>query len=182
MTTLNPDITYIDQLKDFIQKHVSNRATTLIEKLKACKEDHSDALEGILYRDDWVTPATEGEGWEVLSNRNGWIFSNASKKLIYCLADDEATTEFAWCDVKHYQDHEPTSDEWRSLCENQGIDCYTEEPLEYWIVSDWLAIFLEKSGEIVSSDVYGLCIWGREGGALHMDNAIRQIYQDQIRG
>jgi len=182
MTTLNPDITYIDQLKDFIQKHVSNRATTLIEKLQTGEGNHSKALEGILYRDNWVTPAIE-DGWEVLEAAGCYLFWNAESKLTFDVENNKVIESALneW-DNECYQENAPTEEDWYLLCENQGIDCYTEEPLEYWIVSDWLAIFLEKSGEIVSSDVYGLCVWGRDGGELHMDNAIRQIYQDQVRG
>lgn len=51
------------------------------------------------------------------------------------------------------------------------------EPLEFWIVSDWLAGKLEEHDECVAYDVHGLTIWGRctSGQAISMDSVIEGI-------
>jgi hypothetical protein len=69
------------------------------------------------------------------------------------------------------------SDDWCHLFGNPENDC---DVFEHWIVSDWLAYQLEKRGEVIEKDFYGLTIWGRttSGQAISMDSVIAEIYQD----
>ena len=55
-----------------------------------------------------------------------------------------------------------------------------EMPLEYWIVSDWLADKLIKKGESVQKDFYGLTVWGRftSGQSISIDYVIQQIAKE----
>jgi hypothetical protein len=59
------------------------------------------------------------------------------------------------------------------------IDEY-EYPMEYWIVSDWLAALLAEKGEKVCDDVYGMTVWGRftTGQSISMDRVIQDIAND----
>lgn len=54
------------------------------------------------------------------------------------------------------------------------------EVLEWWLVSDWLAVKLAEQGEVVIND-YGCCWWGRttSGQAVYMDWVIAQICGEQ---
>lgn len=56
----------------------------------------------------------------------------------------------------------------------------TVESLEHWIVGDWFAGQLEKHGEMVTYDLFGLTIWGRttSGQAISIDEVICQIYDE----
>jgi hypothetical protein len=59
------------------------------------------------------------------------------------------------------------------------IDDY-EYPLQYFLVSEWLADQLEAKGEKVCSDLYGMTVWGRFtcGQSISMDSVIQDIAQD----
>lgn len=53
------------------------------------------------------------------------------------------------------------------------------EPLEYWVVSNWFAERLEEHGELTVSD--GECTWwGRctSGQAIYLDSIIEEIYDE----
>lgn len=60
---------------------------------------------------------------------------------------------------------------------------YLNEPLEYWIVSDWLASKLEQKNECIARDVLGFNIWGRttSGQSISIDRVIEDIYTNSVR-
>lgn len=65
------------------------------------------------------------------------------------------------------------TDEWLELFyKNDEREIY-----EYWLVSDWLAEQLSNKGEIIETNFYGLCVWGRTttGQAVKMDSVIQEI-------
>ena len=86
-------------------------------------------------------------------------------------AEPEDDTEQAIQDAADDVDLDVAQEEWR----DQRRETCT--PLEYWVVSDWLARQLSARGEVVISDYYGLTIWGRQtsGQAIAIDYVIRQI-------
>lgn len=55
------------------------------------------------------------------------------------------------------------------------------EPLEFYVVSHYLAHHLKKRGEAVS-DMYGINIWGRaaSGQAAYMDNVMEDIWVSYV--
>lgn len=57
---------------------------------------------------------------------------------------------------------------------------HRNEIYEHWIVSNWLADQLEKRGEVIERDFYGLTIWGRActGQAILLDDVICSIYDE----
>jgi len=71
-------------------------------------------------------------------------------------------------------------DECREIGEAAGLEPYTREAYEHWIVSDWLADKLEGKGEMIARDLHGLTIWGRTttGQAIYMDGVICEIYDE----
>ena len=68
-------------------------------------------------------------------------------------------------------------DDWHHLFGDAEND---REVFEHWIVSDWFAYQLEKSGEVIERDFYNLTIWGRTttGQAISMDCVIASIYEE----
>ncbi|MGJ8641726.1 MAG: hypothetical protein ACSHYA_20215, partial [Opitutaceae bacterium] len=52
------------------------------------------------------------------------------------------------------------------------------EVFEHWIVSEWLADLLEKSGEIIERGFHGLIIWGRttSGQSIELDSVMESIH------
>jgi hypothetical protein len=55
-----------------------------------------------------------------------------------------------------------------------------DEALEHWLISDWLADRLAERGEMVSKDILGLTVWGRQtsGQSIALDCVICDIYNE----
>jgi hypothetical protein len=70
------------------------------------------------------------------------------------------------------------------LCNTYSIEPESySKPLEFWIVSDWLADELLAQGETVVKDFMGMDIWGRCTGGLFgtsitMDGVIKRIHEE----
>ena len=78
---------------------------------------------------------------------------------------------------------EPTLDDIHEAMEACGWDASDfayQKVYEHWIVSDWLAIRLEKHGEVIERDFYGLTIWGRgaTGQRISLDPVIQNVYDE----
>jgi len=175
-TELNGD--YQKLVGDFVSKNVHYCVSSLIAHLS---KDDNDVLD-VISSDDWVTPAEE-EGWKVLEAAGCYLFWNEESKLAYSVANNEAVEPAPneW-DGECYQESAPTTEDWRSLCEHQNIDCYTNEAYEHWIVDRWFAEKLEAKGEMISYDIHGLVIWGRTctGQAVLLDSVVCQIYNEMM--
>ena len=146
---------YQRAVSDFVDREVYANVSTLIHKLAQDYEDeHSDDILSVCVQDDWQT-AAEDAGWSAFTDEFG----------ANCYRDESDGQTFACAN-------------WQSLCENFDIDPYVIEALEHWIVSNWLANKLEAAGEMVSSDIYGLTVWGRRtsGQAILIDEVICDIY------
>jgi len=84
--------------------------------------------------------------------------------------------------ISHLCQTEPDSEYLFDICSQPTKDAEYEdeydEALEHWIVSDWLAGKLESAGEMVSYDIHGLTVWGRQcsGQAISIDGVICGIY------
>jgi hypothetical protein len=65
---------------------------------------------------------------------------------------------------------------------NGDVSDYEVEPLEHWLVSQWLADRLEEHCESVVRDFYGLTVWARctSGQAIYCDYVIQEIYRELI--
>jgi len=65
-------------------------------------------------------------------------------------------------------------------CEISGVDPYEWEIYEHWIITERLAVKLEKHGERVDFDFAEMCVWGRTttGQAISMDDVILKITKD----
>ena len=68
------------------------------------------------------------------------------------------------------------TDNWEHLYQHPN----SEEVLEHWIVSDWLAEKLESKGELIERSFYNPTIWGRttSGQAITMDGVIQEISEE----
>lgn len=66
-----------------------------------------------------------------------------------------------------------------AACEALGIEPYSADPLEHWIVSSWFAGKLAERGEIVG-ELFDFRIWGRctSGQGIAQDGVIRRIAED----
>jgi len=65
---------------------------------------------------------------------------------------------------------------------NDGGELEVSEVFEYWIVVDWFAEELQKRGEVIDMDFYGLTIWGRctTGQSISMDWVVQDILKDIV--
>jgi hypothetical protein len=73
-----------------------------------------------------------------------------------------------------------TDGSWQEFCAANDLEPHRNEIYEHWIVSNWLADQLEKRGEVIERDFYGLTIWGRActGQAILLDDVICSIYDE----
>lgn len=73
-------------------------------------------------------------------------------------------------------------DDWQELCEEHDIEPQSVEPLEFWIVSNWLAEKLEAKGQRIDNDFAGLTVWARttSGQAISQDYVIQQIHAELV--
>lgn len=142
---------------------VSSLVNTLAKQSHMLDRDRHDDLYDLAEQafelscpiDDWEEAAMQ-EGWE----------------LRYHLQDEPYF-------IKEGEEEHP-SDDWRELCEANGIEPYQREVFEHWIVSDWLADKLAEKGEKIDKDFAGLTIWARTttGQAVYCDWVIEQIAKD----
>lgn len=96
-------------------------------------------------------------------------------EVLVCLST--LVDEFKQRDFEGFYDAYP--DLVSGYIENEDGDEEYIEIYEYWAVSGWLAQKLQKQGERVDMDFYGLCIWGRTctGQAILLDAVICSIVQ-----
>ena len=57
-----------------------------------------------------------------------------------------------------------------------------QDPLTFYIVSEWLAARLREHGHPVTHDFFGINVWGRRafGQALYIDTVIERIYDEYL--
>ncbi len=72
-----------------------------------------------------------------------------------------------------------TEEEFRTVCDDYGLDPDVIEVYEHWIVTDWLQRRLAEQGEI-TGDIMNLSIWGRccTGQSIALDHNIREIARE----
>ena len=149
---------YQRAVSDFVGREVYANVSTLMHELTQgdgnFNADYFEEILSICNQDDYQT-AAEDAGWSAFTDEFGAT----------CYRD--STDDQTWA-----------ASDWQELCEAHNIEPYIVEALEHWIVSDWLANELNAAGEMVSSDIYGLTIWGRRtsGQAISIDEVICDIY------
>lgn len=107
-------------------------------------------------------------------------FGHAPNGLVYEIAETDfdgfSDQDIADCfDNAINLDEETTA----AACEALGIEPYSADPLEHWIVSSWFAGKLAERGEIVG-ELFDFRIWGRctSGQGIAQDGVIRRIAED----
>lgn len=144
----------------FVNREVIYCVSTLISELAKKAEEFPDYTEDLY-------GAYEGiPDYEEAAMYSGWDRGNKKNKSKY---------RFYNRDTKDESDAE----NWQALCEEQDIevDDYTPEIYEHWIVTDYLADELEKHGQKVLRDFFGMTIWCRPttGQAILLDHVISEI-------
>ena len=122
-------------------------------------------------QDDWETPV----GDYILQMPLDELREAAEKTDFAIDRHDNRDTMSAA--LLHYLHEENKLQE---FCEEHNLDPQQTEIYEHWIVSEWLADKLEKRGEVIERDFYGLTIWGRActGQAIILDSVICAIYDE----
>jgi len=69
-----------------------------------------------------------------------------------------------------------------NLADTEFAERNKREPLNFYIVSDWLEGRLNDNKALTESNFLGLTIWGREasGQGIYMDELIKKIWADNI--
>jgi DNA-directed RNA polymerase subunit RPC12/RpoP len=75
----------------------------------------------------------------------------------------------------------PSCQSWMDL---DFCDAESQEVLEWWAVTEWLARQLASRGEVVHHNLYGLTVWGRccSGQAIKLDGVIVDITRELHEG
>lgn len=98
------------------------------------------------------------EGYEVRGSAEGWYwvnFDEGADGIFYDTAEEAIEAAF-----EDNRDEPPT-----------------QEVMQFWLVSDWLADKLEAIGAPVARDILGFNVWGRTecGQALTMDHHLNPV-------
>ena len=134
--------------------------------------DYDDDILNVCISDDWKEPATDHTANLDRDECVEWLEGIG----IECVDSESVETLREAIDANI---NDGTIDA-QEFCEYHGLDPYTNEAYEHWIVSDWLAGKLEAAGEMVARDIYGLTIWGRRttGQSILLDAVLCGIYND----
>jgi len=138
----------------FVRLHVIHLATPLITELQNTELCMDDILEEFYSTPDYDT-ALENYYYELSKVQRGMLIKEY--------------------DVTDYSELNP-----EQVCNDKDLEPEILEPLEFWIVSDYLGNKLKEKGEIVSNDFMGFTIWGRcaSGQAILLDGVITEICSD----
>jgi len=149
----------IDRLTD---REVIYCVSMMIQKL-AENQMEDDELSDIMEKLDYDVAVSDNDIDVYYDDAmEGWVYKNE---------DDEVSDVF--------DNFEQAAE---AACEEFDIDPYeyTQEVLEHWIVSDFLAKKLEEHGEPVAFDLYGMDVWGRtcSNQSISQDGVMREIAED----
>ncbi len=151
-----------DDVENKIYPHVLSNVNELVSAL--CNDErYMDELADIMSQPDYQNPAYDA-GYEV-EERHG----------IYYLYKYEIS-------VNSICDFETEREAWEYACNEIDIEPYTNDALEHYIVTDWLANELESRGEMINRDFLGLTIWGRacSGQGILLDAVMVEITKDAM--
>lgn len=138
--------------KELVATHVMQNMTAMIEDMFAEDGSFARMLNDVRFRHDYVTPA-QNEGWgPAESEEADHTFENGHGEISY-------------------------QRDWESLCREQGIESEIDSPMEFYLVSAWLAERLKRKNQLIATNFYGMCIWGRctSGQSVKMDSVIQEI-------
>ena len=153
---------------EFVEREIIYCVSGLVFEIG---REKSDEWFHLFVQEDWETPAREA------------IPDLPREKLAEFLAgndcavsEDDDTPTLVNGLSRHLED----VDAWRDFCAAHDLEPHRSEIYEHWIVSNWLAAQLEKRGEVIERDFYGLTIWGRActGQAILLDDVICSIYDE----
>lgn len=149
----------------------------LIQSIQNSCDEGSDLFEKVVYL---TTPEQDYEAavFEMLAN-------DRSEEQLNMELEALGVSKGRWVDMTRSQKatqiiREMISqdrDSVREYAEDNGIEPHEQEPLEFWIVTDWLARKLEHFGEKVDRDFEGVAVWARttSGQAIKLDGVIEKI-------
>lgn len=185
---------YQNAVRDFVNREVFYCVSSLISHLaKDTESEYYDDILSICVQDDWQQPCLD-DGWDTLEMNGITVLYNNCDSLIYN-AYSETVESFDNEDALSLSDFlsDPDLDmgdydidqyeiNWQIVAEYSSLDPHQVEAYEHWIVSDWLASKLESKGEMVSTDIFGLTVWGRTttGQAILLDRVICDIYDEMM--
>jgi hypothetical protein len=187
LTDKYTDATYQEQVRQFVGREVYYCVSSLISHLaKDTESEYYDDILSICVKDDYEQACLD-EGWEfndtaygVVMHKDCELWDTGSESITEFDSWDEALEAIA-NDDDFIIDDEADMD-WRSLAEALSVDPHQIEAYEHWIVSEYLARKLEAKGQMVSTDIHGLVVWGRPttGQAILIDHVICEIYDEMM--
>lgn len=165
-------------IEDFVHNHVHACVSALISENAAhwSEGEYAEELYSILVQDDYCEPVRD---W--IQSRDADDRADELREWIEALdialpVTDDLTDVLTVIDEFMNGSGDP---DWRELAEALDIEPHEREAYEHWIVSDYLARQLRDRGEMVTTDLYGLTVWGRctTGQSISMDGVIEEIFK-----
>ena len=153
-------------IENIIKNEVLTNCSQMIRQLSEVDMTLVECHFNIFIRDDFSEPP---EGYEIMEYTTQGLPGVPSDRVLYQWVHDDSGR----CEDGFSSFYEAVQDAF----EDSGDEPPTQEALEHWIVSDWLADKLEEIGACIDHDVYGLCIWGRTetGQSLTMDSDLKAV-------
>lgn len=154
-------------IERIIEQEIYVNASTMVTDLADCADilpNTMDNLIDCMGAPDYSEPP---EGYEV---------SSYTTKGLPGVPEDRELWQ--WTTEEEDDDGFST---FREACESAydhaGGEPETQEALQFWLVSDWLADKLEQVGAPLARDVLGFNVWGRTecGQSLTMDSTLHAV-------
>ena len=170
-------------IQRIIDQEIYVNASTFVRDLLETDADYFDDLAPCLIADDWREPVTEAiqDGTAAtladLITEFGFLIDDVDPDELDTSDPVEPLETVGLAHCRSAILNQIDGNEWQDVAEHMDIDPYTEEALQHWLVSDWLADKLEAVGGLVARDVMGFEVWGRTecGQSLTMDGTLSAV-------
>lgn len=160
---------YQNLVKNMVDKHILYNVNNIIQTI--ADDIDQEGFYDAFVQQDYETPCYDS----IIEMDRGDLESTCNDRGFVVNEGDTNQTlvDAIFQDIK---DNEGTQD----FCDGLGLEGHENDVLEFWLVSDWLAYHLEKQGEIIATDFYGLTVWGRtcSGQAILLDSVICNIFDE----
>lgn len=162
-------------LRDLVGREVVHCVSSLVYHFS----QNPDALTGSDYSYDDLIDLCRNSDYKTAAENaiDEWDGDELAEYLDMDKPGDDDWTDFQIKTMRADAYEAAASEGYDDFCQEQDIEPEENEVYEHWIVSDFFRRKLGERGETVTSDFFGLSIWGRccTGQAILLDEVIADI-------